>query len=352
MSSSGQAADLRRVVVVGASAGGVESLREFVSALPADLPAAVLVVLHLAPHGTSVLPQILARHSRLTVRSATGLDDLEPGTVLVACPDEHLVVLDGRVRGSRGPQENGLRPSVDVLFRSAAHAHNSAVIAVVLSGTLDDGTAGALAVHQFGGTVLAQDPERCSFPGMPRSVIENVPVYAIGSPAELAAIVDRLSRTELVPTPVGQHHATERMTPREVDIAASGVDDQDADDRLGDAAGYACPHCSGPLFALDDEMMRYRCRMGHAWSPQDLLAEQARALDAALWTALRALQQKATLSRALALRACERGSELSSHRFVAQADEAMQAAVQLRLLIDNSTDDAVARPVPREAHDG
>ncbi len=156
------------IIVIGASAGGVEALVQLVQNVPADLPASIFVALHVSPHGSSVLPQILSRHGALLASHPQDGEAIEPGRIYVAPPDHHLWVRRGRVRVSRGPSENGLRPAVDPLFRSAARSYGRRVVGVILSGSLDDGTAGLQAIKSQGGVAIVQRPEDALFVGMPQ----------------------------------------------------------------------------------------------------------------------------------------------------------------------------------------
>jgi two-component system chemotaxis response regulator CheB len=187
----------RDVVVVGASAGGVEALRELVAGLSATLPATVLVVLHIPPHGGSALPAILSRSGPLPARHPGDREALAPGVVLVAPPDHHLVIDDGTVRTTRGPHHNGHRPAVDVLFRSAARAARERVVGVVLSGVLDDGTAGLEAIKKRGGLCVVQDPDDAGYPNMPENALAHVAVDHVVPARDMGRLLDRLCTEEI-----------------------------------------------------------------------------------------------------------------------------------------------------------
>jgi two-component system, chemotaxis family, protein-glutamate methylesterase/glutaminase len=320
-----------RLVVIGASAGGVEALRTLVADLPADFPACVLVTLHVPSTGMSALPTILSRAGALPAEHAREGSRLEPGRILVAPPDHHLIVLQDSVTLSHGPRENGHRPAVDVLFRSAARAHDGHVIAVVLSGALDDGAAGMVSVIRRGGTGIVQDFEDALHDSMPRAAHAAAAVEYVVPAKELSALLGALLRRPVSFAPTAPEPLLDMETAM-ADLDATAMHDPE---RPGSPSGFGCPDCHGALFEIEEsELIRYRCRVGHAWSPESLLAQQGFALEGALWMALRGLEEKAALSMGLGERAAGSGHPLTASRFRATAEETLEAAELVRGLIE------------------
>ncbi|HEY2586443.1 MAG TPA: chemotaxis protein CheB [Tepidisphaeraceae bacterium] len=187
----------RDVIVIGASAGGLQALEDLVGGLPKDLAASLFIVVHTSPTANGMLPQILTRHSRLPVEFAVDRTRIRPGHVYVARPDHHLLIAPGQIRVTRGPKENGFRPAVDPLFRTAARTYGRRVVGVVLSGGLNDGTVGLSIIKHHGGIVICQDPADASFPSMPLSAVQNVEVDQILRAADISAALDELARTPI-----------------------------------------------------------------------------------------------------------------------------------------------------------
>jgi two-component system chemotaxis response regulator CheB len=321
------------IIVIGCSAGGVEALGKLVDGLPADLPAAVFVVHHFPPHGFSVLPTILSRAGPLPAAHAADGEAIRPGRIYVAPPNYHLLVRRGHVRLLHGPRENGMRPAVDPLFRSAALAYRSRVIGVILSGTLDDGTEGLLAIKRRGGLAVVQDPEEALYAGMPLSAIENVSVDHVVGLAEMGALLHELARQPV------QEEAAEAVSKEmeneealtEMDLAALG-----SETHPGTPSSFACPECGGTLWELSEpDLLRFRCREGHAFTADALMVEQSEALETALWSALRALEERKSLALRMSQRAERRGHALAAKRFAQQARETEQQAAVIRDVLVN-----------------
>ncbi|WP_433790362.1 chemotaxis protein CheB [Actinoplanes sp. CA-252034] len=310
----------RDLIAVGASAGGVEALRALVRGLPPDYPGALLVVLHVPRSAPSALPGILSRSGPLPAGPARDGEPVQAGHVYVAPADHHLLLHDGHLRLSRGPAENGHRPAVDPLFRSVARVAGRRAIGVVLSGARDDGASGLAAIASRGGTTVVQEPADALQPWMPRAALEAVTPDHVVPAAEIGPLLAALTATPLAPSPAS------RPDPLlDAEVAMSELFPMTSD-QIAAPAGFGCPSCGGSLFQIDGRPVpRFRCRVGHAWSPETLLDEQAEVLESALWMALRALKEKAELSRRMAVRGRE--------HYLSAAEDAEAAAGTLRELI-------------------
>lgn len=317
------------MVVIGASAGGVEALSRLVRNLPADFPAAVCIVLHIAPSSPSLLPHILGRQRTLPVRSAEEGERYEPGTVYVAPPDHHLVIGEGGIlRVVHGPRENRHRPAVDPLFRSAALHFGNRAVGVILSGTLDDGTAGLRAIKQRGGIAVVQDPKDALYPGMPLNAIEHVHVDHV-LPLELIA----LKLVEIVSQEPPRYPPDERDDDliAETRIASLEADALQDDDRPGKPSPFSCPDCGGVLWELaEGDYVRFRCRVGHAYSPETMIGAQDDVLEEALWTAMKTLEESARLSAQLARNESQRGHDWMARRFQDKERDARERVEVIR----------------------
>jgi two-component system, chemotaxis family, protein-glutamate methylesterase/glutaminase len=320
------------VVVVGASAGGVEALTALASGLPDDLEAAVCVVLHLPAGAESRLAEILSRAGPLPAVQARGGEPLERGRMYVAPPGLHLLVRGQHVLISRGAHENGVRPSIDVLFRSAALAYGRRAIAVVLSGSRDDGVAGASAIGGRGGCVMVQAPNDALFPNMPAETVSRDHPDRILPLSELAGAVARAVRRLSEEVPMSQNGRDEMSL--ETEYATLDADAIERDGPPGEPSAFGCPACGGVLWELDEEeLLRFRCRVGHAYTAEGAVDAQRESVEAALWSALRALQERAQLSQRLAERLGGAGASRSRDRFEAIAEEARGQAETIRLLL-------------------
>ncbi len=329
------------VIVLGASAGGVEVLVRLVRQLPPGLPAALLVVCHVPADGVSVLPDILSRAGPLLATHARDGEPLHPGHVYVAPPDHHLLVQPGRVVLSRDARENNFRPAIDPLFRSAARAYGPRVVGVVLSGALYDGVAGLLAVRSEGGVTVVQSPEDALVAALPRRAAEVVHPDHVVPTAGLAPLLLRLIH-QPVPAEEGQPMPDPLdMMPTVVDQAMAA---QERGDRRGDVSVFTCPECGGALWQVDEQqLVRFRCHVGHAYHGEVLLTEQAEVLEAALWTAVRIFRERSVLNRQLAAAQRQRGHEEAARRFEEQAGQADRYGELIRQHV------LLAGPPPAEA---
>jgi two-component system, chemotaxis family, protein-glutamate methylesterase/glutaminase len=317
------------IVVIGGSAGGLEVLIRVVADLPPRLPAAVLVVIHVAPHCDSRLPLILRRNGPLPAMHPSDGEAIQSGHIYVAPPDRHLTVERGRMRVLQGPAENHHRPAIDPLFRSAAEVFDSRVIGLLVSGALDDGVAGLLEIKRAGGVAVVQDPADAVVPSMPRRALEQVPVDHVAAQGSIAPLLLRL----LERAPARTHPD---IAPRH----GAGVGMSNPKGKGHDhLRAYSCPDCGGPLIETKTgDLFRYNCHEGHVLSSDSLLAAQSERLETALWAALRALDERADLSEKFAAHARSRGQLTTEVMFEARAKEARDRAMLVRQALERNED--------------
>jgi two-component system, chemotaxis family, protein-glutamate methylesterase/glutaminase len=330
----------RDVIVIGGSTGSVEALCQFVRGLPAGFNAAVFVVCHIPSTSPSALPDILSRRGQVLARHPRDGEPAHPGHIYVAPPDLHLTLRDGLIRLDHGPRENRFRPAIDPLFRSAAREYGGRVIGVILSGSLNDGVAGLIAVRSAGGLTVVQDPADAILAELPRSAIQVAGADHVAAAADLASLIIRLVPDAPVEgTPMND--PMERIAQKqEQDLA-----NQSRDGHPGALTTYTCPECGGNLWQVDEQkVLRFRCHVGHSYAGEALLADASSVLEAALWTAVRMFREKAVLSRQLAEQASQAGDADRAERFgeaAAVADR--QGEVIRRCLAVNG-----GEPVPKE----
>jgi len=320
----------RDIVVIGASAGGVAAISTILSAMPPDVEAAILIVLHTADRARSLLPQILARAGKLPVCHPADGEPIERGRVYVAPPGFHMLVESGIVRVMQGPRENLQRPAIDPLFRSAAASYGRRVIGIILTGMMDDGTAGLMVVSASGGIAIVQDPGTALFAGMPKSALDHVPG---AQAAPLQQIPDLLLQVIRSPLCAMEQPGDTLLEPvKETRIAELDMNEISSEERLGQPSPFACPDCGGVLWEIEQNgFLRFRCRVGHALTAKHLGAEQRHAVETALWEALRALEESASLYRRMAGRATASRHFLPARQF---ADRATNTEANARILRD------------------
>src|SRR4051794_203515 len=319
----------RDIVVIGASAGGLRALTAIVERLPRDLEASVFVVVHTRADGQGVLPGILERVCALPVAFARSGERVARGRVYVCRPDVHLLLERGRVHEVRGPLENGFRPAIDPLFRTAARQYGPRVVGVILSGALSDGAFGLSVVKQHGGVAIVQDPDEAIISSMPRHAMKAVEVDCVLPAADIAAVIDQLSRDDV--------KGEERMRrPRDLEPQLPSEDTSIGTmlERYHGPSPLSCPDCGGALWEVQEgRVVRYQCHVGHQYAPDTLELEQRAAVEGALWTAVRVLEEHAELKERMARRAEKTGLEHVSEGFTEGARHAHRQAQHLRSLL-------------------
>lgn len=324
------AAQPRFIVVIGASAGGLNALAELVQTLPSGLDVAYCIVLHLSRKGIGdFVVHRLNKVTSMQCSMATDGAPIEAGNIYVAPPNQHLLVKDGKILLGSGPQENRFRPSIDVLFRSAAVAYTSHAVGIILSGMLDDGTSGMWAIKRSGGVCIVQDPNQAEYPDMPLSVINNMDVDYVSELGLVAGLLIEVTRFE---------RDKEVLAPQEVilesqiaEIMAVGID---AVEQIADKSVFACPDCGGNLWAVKGDIInRYRCHIGHSYTERDLVVKQAETASSTLWVALRMMEERKHLLRKLEVDHNQRGYNSMAADYLERSDEMQRHIDMLKMIL-------------------
>jgi two-component system chemotaxis response regulator CheB len=291
---------LQDIIVIGASAGGVEALMRVVKSLPLQLSASIFIVLHTSPTSIGTLDKVLNRLDGNRALYARDGMKIEPNRMYIAPPDRHMSLEPGRVRVTLGPKQNRVRPSIDLLFRSAANAFADRVIGVVLTGYLDDGASGLVAIKKAGGVAIVQDPLDAEVPGMPREALSRAnPDYCVSLeelPRLLASLVQGSRNGNR-----GDMKSKKGRTSKQQSPARARSRQPKESSETRDLTALTCPDCHGAIWEVrDGEMVRFECRVGHTYSPESMVDAQGDSVERALWAALKNLEEGVALSRKLA----------------------------------------------------
>ncbi len=323
---------MERLIVIGASTGGVAALLQLASKLPSDIAAPVLVVLHVGEHA-SILPYLMSRNSQLDIEHAAHGERLVPGTVRVAPPDRHMMVSDGVIQLNRGAKEHHTRPAIDPLFRSAALSHGAGTVGVVLTGALDDGTAGLQAIKHCGGIAVVQDPADAIEPSMPQSALKHVEVDHCVPLATLPLLLASLAARAPAPAVT----APPQDLLHEQALTLNEGDPMKHLSALGSTTPFVCPDCHGGLWKLlDSRPERYRCHTGHAFTARTLQQTLATAGEEASWNALRALQERSIFLHYLAQQRRSEGDDAKAETLEDASRRLADQATLLRQLLEDS----------------
>lgn len=320
------------IVVIGTSAGGLESLKSLLGAIPPEFSAPILIVMHTSSNSISHLAEILQRNSHLTITTASNEQKMEKGTVYIAPSNNHMVVEEGLLRLEHGPKINHCRPAIDPLFYSVAFHYGSCAIGIILSGLLDDGSAGLLAIKRNHGIAIVQDLDEAPYPDMPSNALRNAKADYCLPTVEIAELLIQLVKKPLPDE--GCIRANSQFNDEiKMNLTKYGIPEEEMN-KIGSPSVFACPECHGVLWELkDDEMLRFRCRVGHALSSESLVEVLNEGVEAALWEALRVLEEKQNLLKRIG----ERISESEGNEYYkSKAKDYDQSIGVLRSLLINN----------------
>jgi two-component system, chemotaxis family, protein-glutamate methylesterase/glutaminase len=326
------------IIVVGASAGGVETLIELVAGFSMPFQGSLFIVLHIPADAPSALSHILARYCVLPVETAQDQAPIVPGHIYTAPASHHLLLMPTAMRLTRGPEENRHRPAIDPLFRTAALAFGPRLVGVILSGALNDGTAGLLEIKRCGGIAIVQDPKTALFSSMPASACTYVDVDWCLPVQDIPAKLTYLTESEIAESEMNLPISNELK----IEAGISGLDPSifERNESVGTLSAISCPTCKGPLWEIqDDRLIRYRCCVGHAFTAESVAEALGESVEDALWAALNTLEESSLLYSRLAADAQSRHHSQSAKIFNRKQDEAMQRARIIRdALVDISSE--------------
>ncbi|MVN22418.1 chemotaxis protein CheB [Mucilaginibacter arboris] len=322
---------IKSVIVVGTSAGGLQALSQMLKNTPESMDAAIFVVLHVSSHSTgNILVQHLQKQTSFVCRIPEDGEAIQGKHVYIAKPNFHMLLKRGIIRMIKGPHENRWRPSIDVLFRSAAANYNSKVTGIILTGLLDDGTSGMIAIKRCGGTCIVQEPDEAEFSDMPKSVLNHVEVDYRVPVSDIGYILDDMNSQPVNPETIVpddiriEDEITEKMN--------SSIDSLK---KIGTQSNYTCPDCGGTLFLINrkDSLLRYRCFTGHAYTEQLLLDKQSEALEDSLWITIRRMEERKNLLQAAAKHLEELNHEGLKAEKLEQAEDINIHLERLKMLL-------------------
>ncbi|QJD81591.1 chemotaxis protein CheB [Spirosoma rhododendri] len=323
----------RNIIVMGASAGGIEAFQHFIACLPTDLDAAIFIVWHMAPTVHGILPQLLSRFTAIPAAHAYDNEPVQTNRIYVAPPDHHMLVENGHIRITHGPKENRFRPAIDPLFRSAAYAYGNRVIGVLLSGALDDGTAGLWAIKHRGGLALVQDPQEALVAAMPENAIRQVAIDYVLPVAQLATQLVQLVGEDVSETPQVSMEENQKIK-TEIRIAADETALGLNLSEYGQPTRYACPECHGVLTQIKEgPLARFRCHTGHAYSVDTLLAAITEQIEDNLYGAVRGVDESVILLNRLGDKLADANQPKQAGTYFQKAQEALRRGEIIRQAI-------------------
>jgi two-component system, chemotaxis family, protein-glutamate methylesterase/glutaminase len=318
----------QRIIVIGASAGGFEALKILMAGLPGDFTTPIFIVWHMSPDVPGILPQVLNKANTISAAHAYNNEAIQPNRVYVAPPDHHLLIDEGKVLVTHGPKENRFRPAVDPLFRSAAYTYGSRVIGVILSGALDDGTAGLWTIKHYGGTAIVQDPMDAEVPSMPENAMREVTIDHCVQISQLPELLVRLSTEPITNNVVVMK---DEQTKKEIQIAAEESGMKKGIMKFGELSPYTCPECHGVLSILhNDNIVRYRCHTGHAYSADALMASITEKIEDSLYSAIRGMDENIMLLNHLGDHSAEANQPKLAALYFQKAKEVQERSEPLR----------------------